>query len=184
VLAKTTSSVALFSINGAPEAPIAVGEEVTAGAILDAVYPDRIVLRRAGAHEIVLLRDSSKLAPGSLSAPSTTASPGDIGALRSQMPGAGRAHEASVSGVQLPPPGPAQAADIGFEVQQIQPGSAYEQLGLRPGDVVRRVNGQLVNSSDALLRRFADTRGGGSMTVEVMRQGKTETLSYTSPDRR
>jgi len=44
--------------------------------------------------------------------------------------------------------------DGGFLVRQIQAGSLYEKLGLRPGDVIRNVNGQPLTNMDDVMRLY------------------------------
>lgn len=67
VIARGNDSYALIRIDGAPEEPIGIGQEITAGARLRAVYPDRIILERGGALESLILKDSdATFAAGSI----------------------------------------------------------------------------------------------------------------------
>lgn len=70
VMARGPSSFAFLSIDGAPEMFITIGQEVTAGAILETVHADRVVLRRGDTLESVLLKGSDvTLPPGSIVGP-------------------------------------------------------------------------------------------------------------------
>jgi len=61
-------------------------------------------------------------------------------------------------------------------VRSVRPGSLYEAMGLRDGDVVMRVNDvQVFDSGDAL---FDALRGHGTVTVQVLRHGLPQTYEY------
>src|SRR5437660_1336549 len=68
--------------------------------------------------------------------------------------------------------------DGGFLVRQVQSGSLYEKLGLRPGDVIRNVNGQPLTSMDDVMRLYQQFGTAQRVLVDVQRQGRTETLYY------
>ena len=68
-----------------------------------------------------------------------------------------------------------------MQVRQVQPGSMYEKLGVRTGDVIRGVNGQPVNNMEEVMKVYQQLGGmnrAGSVTLEVTRGGKTEVLQY------
>jgi Do/DeqQ family serine protease len=52
---------------------------------------------------------------------------------------------------------------------------AYE-AGLRPGDVVVRFNGQEVENDAQLRRLLSDTKAGTTARIEVLREGKRQTI--------
>src|SRR5512135_3349859 len=67
VMVRGPGSYALIRIDGGDETPIAIGQEVQAGARLHAVYADRVVLVRDGSYESLLLKDLvPTLPPGSI----------------------------------------------------------------------------------------------------------------------
>jgi general secretion pathway protein C len=53
------------------------------------------------------------------------------------------------------------------------------RAGLRPGDVIRSVNGQALGDPDADRDLFASAAASGRLRVEVVRDGRT--LSLTVP---
>ena len=57
VMVGGANNFAFISINGNNENAFGIGEEILAGAALHAVYPDRAVLRRAGALESLILKE-------------------------------------------------------------------------------------------------------------------------------
>lgn len=175
VAVRTTGGCALVIVQGQPESAFCAGEELTPGVRLDAVERDRIVIVRNGAREAVPLKDSDK---ASLIAPILTSpivQPGPSGGqlvdrrqLQQQL---GRPEFLSQA---LIVPNP----DGGFLVRQIQPGSLYEKLGLRPGDVIRNVNGQALTSMEDVMRLYQQFGSAQRVLVEVQRQGRNETLYY------
>jgi len=68
--------------------------------------------------------------------------------------------------------------DGGFLVRQVQAGSLYEKLGLRPGDVIRNVNGQPLTNMDDVMRLYQQFGTAQRVLVDVQRQGRNETLYY------
>jgi general secretion pathway protein C len=66
----------------------------------------------------------------------------------------------------------------GFLVRELQPGSIYEKLGLRPGDVIRTVNGQPVSSMDDVMRLYQQFGSAERVQVDVQRGGRSESLYY------
>jgi general secretion pathway protein C len=142
---------------------------------LDAVERDRIVILRNGAREAVPLKDVEKTAGLVLQPPAQPiVQPNASGALvdRKQLQQQLGKPEFLSQALIVP------NSDGGFLVRQIQPGSLYEKLGLRPGDVIRNVNGQALTSMDDVMRLYQQFGTAQRVLVEVQRQGRSETLYY------
>jgi general secretion pathway protein C len=185
VMVRGQNSFALISVDGAPETPVAVGDEITAGARLHAVYPDRVVLRRGNAFENLPLKENEgALAPGSIVAGSVPGAGAPIvqneggntySVVRERLAQQMQTPEFLSQAMMVP------NAGGGFLVRSIKPGSLYEKLGLRPGDVIRSVNGQPINNMDEVMRVYQQLGGlerAGDISVDVSRGGKSETLQY------
>lgn len=67
----------------------------------------------------------------------------------------------------------------GFIVSNIVPGSVYQRLGLQNGDVVVDVNNKKLESADDIIDLFNTIQAGGSVSVNLIRKGKKETINYT-----
>ena len=65
----------------------------------------------------------------------------------------------------------------GYRLSGIQPGSVWDQIGAKDGDIVHAVNGkELTNMSEVMA---ADTfENEKSFTFEVTRDGKRQTMLY------
>jgi Do/DeqQ family serine protease len=67
----------------------------------------------------------------------------------------------------------------GVYVEGVNKGSASEEGGLKHNDVITRINGFPVNSSPELQAQVEMYRPGDKITVEFIRDGKTETATVT-----
>ncbi len=65
---------------------------------------------------------------------------------------------------------------VGAIVARVDPGSAAERAGLRPGDVITAVDGRPVESSSDLRARIGLIRVGARVTLTVYRDGRRRTV--------
>jgi general secretion pathway protein C len=175
VMARPIGGCALVIVQGQPESAYCAGEDLTPGVRLDTVESDRIVIRRNGARETVPLKDLDKHANLIAPPPSPIVQPGSTGAAlvdRKQLQQQLGKPEFLSQALIVPNP------EGGFLVRQIQPGSLYEKLGLRPGDVIKNVNGQALTSMEDVMRLYQQFGTAQRVLVEVQRQGRPETLYY------
>lgn len=66
----------------------------------------------------------------------------------------------------------------GFKVLWVQPGSAVEQLGLKNGDVVKRLGGIELNDPERALEAYAALASASKVDVELDRRGVSKRLRY------
>jgi Do/DeqQ family serine protease len=64
----------------------------------------------------------------------------------------------------------------GVVITQMSRGSSAYEAGLRPGDVIRRVNGQEVSNPSQFVRLIADSPIGSTVRLEFLRDGKTDSV--------
>ncbi len=64
----------------------------------------------------------------------------------------------------------------GFELRQVRPGGAADQLGLRDGDVIQEVNGQPLDGMATVMRLFGQIQGMAQAKVTVLRAGQKITF--------
>lgn len=80
---------------------------------------------------------------------------------------------------------PRLAASLGLPdmkgaiVTEISPGSPAERAGLRPEDVVRRMNGKDVDDGPALLKIIAGLEVGAAVEIEIIRGGQSGKTTVT-----
>lgn len=164
--ASGTGSAIIAAADGV-QASFAVGDEVQPGVKLAAVAFDHVVLDRGGARETLFIDQSVPadaaaagspgLAPAA-NAPAPTTDAASAGELSPQ---------ALQNGIGLAP----RAEDgrvTGLVVQPRGDGAVFRAAGLRPGDVVRAVNGRPIGSVADLSGQLAP---GARLSLEVERGG-------------
>ena len=67
----------------------------------------------------------------------------------------------------------------GVIINEIQPGSLFENAGLVNGDVIQEVNGRAVNGVADLVSMYRDLKPGTSLSVKVTRSGRQVVLNHT-----
>jgi Do/DeqQ family serine protease len=71
-------------------------------------------------------------------------------------------------------------ADVsGALVSSVEPGSAAARAGLRQGDVIISLDGEKLADNNMLRNRIAGTKPGSKVAVEIVRDGRKETLAAT-----
>ena len=71
------------------------------------------------------------------------------------------------------------ARNRGEFIQSVQPGEPAEEAGIRPGDIVTKVNGQDVTPDQTLSFLVANIRPGTKIPVELIRDGETRRVNVT-----
>ncbi|HEX8387882.1 MAG TPA: Do family serine endopeptidase [Sphingomonas sp.] len=69
--------------------------------------------------------------------------------------------------------------DRGELISRVEPGEAGARAGLRPGDVVTRINGREVTPEQTLSYLIANTAPGGQVRLDVIRDGRPTTINAT-----
>ena len=65
-----------------------------------------------------------------------------------------------------------RAHDAAVVVDSVREGSAAERIGLRPGDVVVRLNGESIANPRRFYELVTDCPPGSEVTLDVMHDGK------------
>ena len=105
-------------------------------------------------------------------------------AIKDQIVATGHATHARL-GVSIQPLTQDLAESFGLErpdgalVSTVAPNSAAAKAGLRSGDVITKVNGEVIEESGMLSSRIGLARPGEKVTLEVWRDKKLETLVAT-----
>lgn len=72
----------------------------------------------------------------------------------------------------------------GCQIEVITEEGPAAKAGLKPGDIVRGINGQPVEDSSAFRRRVADAKPGDELRLEILRDGQAMSLTVTVGTRR
>lgn len=67
----------------------------------------------------------------------------------------------------------------GFKLFSIRPNSLYSKIGIQNGDIVQKINGYEMNSPDKALEIYSKLKDASTITVDLVRRGKSKTLSYS-----
>jgi serine protease Do len=97
-----------------------------------------------------------------------------------------------VSDVPQPMPGPSRESrphgwlgitvapvDEGAEISEITPGSAAEKAGLKNGDLIKRLDGETLQSSDQLIDKLSRMPPNKNVSLSVSRKDKDMELKVT-----
>lgn len=66
----------------------------------------------------------------------------------------------------------------GYRIASIRPGSAFEQLGFRGGDVIQQVNNVDLSTPDKMYTIFQNLKDEKRVTVNILRQGQKSSIMY------
>jgi serine protease Do len=69
------------------------------------------------------------------------------------------------------------AENKGAIVGDVEPGSPAQKSGLKPGDVITKYNGKIIDDSGALSRAVAATPAGDNAKLTVIRDGREQVLT-------
>jgi putative serine protease PepD len=67
----------------------------------------------------------------------------------------------------------------GAQVREVQSGGAADKAGLKAGDVITKVDDDVIDGSESLIATIRGHRPGEEVTVTYVRDGKTETVRAT-----
>lgn len=142
----------------------AVGDEIAPGVRLAGVAFDHVTLDRGGARESLFLDQSGEapVASPATALPAPTPEPGSAAARGELSPAALKA------GVGFAPR-TEEGRVTGLVVQPQGDGSAFRAAGLRPGDVVRSINGRAIGSAGDAAALAGQFTPGARLSLEVER---------------
>jgi general secretion pathway protein C len=66
----------------------------------------------------------------------------------------------------------------GFKLLSVKRGSLIQRSGFRDGDIIKRVNGVELDSPEKAFEVYEQLKNEPTITVEIVRGGKTETFTY------
>ena len=155
-----------------------VGDRI-AGATVLKIGRDKILVKFNDKREILKKRDAFEGlvvpgGPGPVAAPSAS---GTVVLNRADITGSFKDLGSMLSQAQIRPFFSAGVPD-GFMVSGIRPGSVYQRMGLTDGDILQGVNGKKMQGADDMMEMYNGLRSASRMSLNVRRQGRTDTLNY------
>ena len=171
---------AIFSTGAGRDLAIFVGSEVQPGVKLVEVHPDHAIIARAGVNERIDLESRR----GGAASPQPARMVGfklnvartgtnSYSLSRKELDDALRdPNQLNYLGqIGMPPGG-------GVRLDQAPAGSLAQKLGLQPGDIIKKVNGQSVASTGDLARLYTQFNTLSGIQAEVQRGTATVQISY------
>lgn len=66
----------------------------------------------------------------------------------------------------------------GFQIRRLKSGSLIARIGLKRGDILRKINGLELDSPEKALQIFAQLRQSKQISIDLERRGKAMTFAY------
>lgn len=67
----------------------------------------------------------------------------------------------------------------GLSLSGIKPGSVFQDIGLKSGDVILGVDGQPIQSVDDALKFYTSLKDSKNVALQIRREGREETIKYS-----
>lgn len=170
------SAIAIISDGGKDEKVYAIGDPVTATAKLHAVYADRVVLNENGVlTNLKLPKDFPAGSASMRSAPAlTNVQPveDDTQSIQSVL----AQNVSSLSDVIRPTPYFVDGQQQGYRVYPGRNRAQFTALGLRPGDLVKEIDGQSLSDQSQAMQIFQSLGSADQVSVTVERDGQPEVI--------
>jgi general secretion pathway protein C len=168
-------SVAIISDGGADQEVYVIGDPVGNNATLHAVYADRVVLNEKGVLTNLNLPSEFKNSPITNIRRTTT--------TMRQKPDNSRSIQAVVTqnltkltDVIRPTPYRVEGKQVGFRVYPGRDRRKFAALGLRPGDIIKDIDGRELTDASQAMQIFQSLGTSEQVTVTIERGGQSESL--------
>lgn len=179
VLATAEESVAraIIAAGDGDDKSYKVGDTIGSGAILRAVYPDRVILERSGELETLRLpRDNADSGLSRSAGRSNTVPvPSEVADLREEI----RENPERITDIIRPTPHRENGEMVGFRIFPGRMREQFRQLGLRAGDIVTAVNGQQLNSPEAAMGLMNELQDAQQVELTIRRGGQQTTVTLS-----
>ncbi|MEM7501392.1 MAG: type II secretion system protein GspC [Pseudomonadota bacterium] len=168
-------TVAIIEDNTKEEKIYAIGDAVAAGATLHSVYPDQVVLRRGGVLESLKLPKDLPAGSAPVRQQTTvarTAQPAQSPSLQSTI----TQNASKLADVIRPTPYFVGGQQQGYRVYPGRDRKQFAALGLRPGDLIKDIDGASLTDPQQALQIFQNLGTADQVSVTVERNGQPQVL--------
>jgi general secretion pathway protein C len=173
---RAADSRALIVANG-DEEPYALGAQLPGGAVIRSIYPDRVLLERNGRLEALRLPHDDSNGGGGIQQPAAMQSramvpgPQNLGQLRQEIAN----NPQRLMDVVRAMPVMDHGKLTGYRIYPAGNPSMFNQLGLKPGDVVTAVNGIPLTDPAQSMRVLSSLKTTEQVSVSLTRNGQQQT---------
>ncbi|MEM7294881.1 MAG: type II secretion system protein GspC [Pseudomonadota bacterium] len=180
-------ALAIISSGGKKETIYAIGDKIVGNTTLQAVHPDRVIIRRSGKDETLRLPEKVASLGGASTAsqatqPATNASnsnldnlPSNAKELRDRI-----VKEPSImADLVVMRPYKRNGQLVGFRIQPKRDPTILRNFGIEPGDVITSVNGVALTSNRDGITALGKLRKAKSVDLVVLRGGSEVPVSVS-----
>lgn len=172
---QTEMAVAIIADGRDEEKVYSIGESVTSGANLHAVYADRVVLNENGVlTNLKLPKDFPEGAAPATRRNTTTSSRATTSTQSIQAVVA--QNVSRLADVIRPTPYFVNGQQQGYRVYPGRDRQQFAALGLRPGDLIKDIDGQALNDPEQAMQIFQSLDSADQVSVTVERNGQPQVI--------
>ncbi|PXV66190.1 type II secretion system protein C (GspC) [Sinimarinibacterium flocculans] len=178
-------SRALIGTSNGEEKPYAIGDTVVSGVKLQSIFADRVILSRAGKLETLRLNKdapSSAQAVAARNASAAAALPqtdANTAQMLSQIREQIMSDPTKASNYLRVQPATVGGQQRGYRIYPGREREAFQQLGLRPGDLVTAVNGVQLDDNQKALQLLGQLSQANAISLTIERGGQVQNLNVT-----
>ena len=172
-------AVAIIADGANDEEVYAVGDSVASGATLHAVYADRVVLNENGVlTNLKLPREFPEAAP--VATRRNTTSVSRAAAPSSSIQSVVAQNVSKLADVIRPTPYFVNGQQQGYRVYPGRNREQFAKLGLRPGDLIKDIDGQALTDPSQAMQIFESLNNADQVSVTVERNGQPQVLTLST----
>jgi len=169
-------SIAIISDDGNDQEVYVIGDSVGSNTTLHAVYADRVVLNEKGVLTNLKLPREFKDVPIANARRSTTTTRRRTNNSQS-IQAVVTQNLTKLTDVIRPTPYRVDGKQVGFRVYPGRDRRKFAALGLRPGDIIKDIDGRELTDASQAMQVFQSLGTSEQVTVTIERNGKTESLT-------
>jgi general secretion pathway protein C len=168
------ASIAIIADNRNEEKNYVIRDTVAPGATLHAIYADRVVLNRGGTLEVLKLPKEFPQGAAPVRRNSTTIA--RTASNSASIQNVLSANAAKLADVIRPTPYRVRGELQGFRVYPGRDRKQFASLGLRPGDLIKDIDGASLTNVAQATQIFQNLGDKDQVSVTVERNGRSEIL--------
>lgn len=176
-------SRALINGGSGGEKPFSIGDDISPGVSLKAIFPDRVVLSRKGSLETLRLNRDQAGSGGNNNVPIAVdrGAAGNQSAKLSQIRNQLLANPTQAGNfIRVQPvQAPGGNGQLGYRIYPGPNGAAFKASGLHPGDLVTAVNGVPLSNPAQTLQLLSQLSQAQSVSLSIQRGSQSQTVNLS-----
>ncbi len=165
-------SIAIISSGDKDDKVYVIGDSVASGTSLHAVYPDRVVLDERGALTTLSLPREYSASTTQVRRRNPVRRTADTQSIQSVV----AQNVSRLADVIRPTPYFVNGQQQGYRVYPGRDRKQFSSLGLRPGDLIKEIDGQSLTDPTQAMQIFQSLGTSNQVSVTVERNGSPQTL--------